>query len=174
MAPDFLADVYSGGRRGKDWAREWLRERQLLECPAARELIAVFTALDALLFDDATEDFINQIGTERLAKKALGIFKAYEGVRKEADWRRPPGSAAKGWKTKVDFEAQKRVDPRRRMPRGPSATGRSRTSSVSRSSAKRGSSRPGQSSRRGASRRRLLWSAETFFRRASSSWATSS
>ena len=94
-----------------DCAREWLRERQLLECPAAREFIAVFTALDPLLFEDASEDFINQIGTERLAKKALGIFKAYEGVRKEADWRRPPGSAAKGWKTKVDFEAQRRVDP---------------------------------------------------------------
>ena len=71
----------------------------------------MFTALGTLLFEDALEDFINQIGTERLVKKALGISKAYEGVRKEADWRRPPGSAAKGWKTKVDFEAQKRVDP---------------------------------------------------------------
>ena len=111
VAPEFLADVYSSGRKGKDWAREWLRERQLLDCLPARELMAVMTALDTLLFEDATADFINQIGTERLAKKGLGLFKAYEPVKKESDWRRPSGGGAKNWKSRVDLEAQRRIDP---------------------------------------------------------------
>ena len=109
MGPDFLADVYSSGRRGKDWAKEWLRERQLLECQSARKLISIMAALDTLLFEDSNPEFINQLGTERLAKRALGLYKAFEGVKKESDWRRPP--QAKTWKTRVDWEAQRRIDP---------------------------------------------------------------
>eukprot|EP00974_Lingulodinium_polyedra_P131825 11219223-Lingulodinium_polyedra.AAC.1 len=73
--------------------------------------MAVMAALDTLLFEDADADFINLIGVEKLAKKALGLYRAFEPVRKEADWKRPTGAASKGWKCRIDWEAQRRVDP---------------------------------------------------------------
>ena len=81
---------------GKEWAKEWLKERTLLSFAPDRELIALMTALDTLLFGDAHSDFINHMGTERLAKRALGLFKASENVKSEAD-RRRPANAGCGW-----------------------------------------------------------------------------
>ena len=32
-------------------------------------------------------------------------------MRREADWKRPSGAAAKTFKSKIDWESQRRVDP---------------------------------------------------------------
>jgi len=109
MAPNFLADVYSQGKRGQEWAKSWLRERQLMECPGARELTSVMSALDAMLITDMTPDFINLTGTERLCRKALGILSAYKKVQNEKDWKKPQG--ANKWTSKVDWAEAKRIDP---------------------------------------------------------------
>ena len=107
--PTFLADVYASGKTGKVWAKEWLRERGLLENASARELIPTMSAIDSLMLEDELPDFRNHVGTEKLCKRALGLVTAFGAVRKESDWRRP--GSAKQWVSKVDWLAAKRVDP---------------------------------------------------------------
>ena len=111
LAPTFLAEVFSEGQRATIWAKNWLRERDLLECDTARELVGVMQALDSMLLVDGTPNFINQIGVERLARKALGIVYAYKSCNKKADWLKPPNAKDGKWESKVDWSAAKRVDP---------------------------------------------------------------
>jgi hypothetical protein len=109
-APSFLADVYASGKAGRDWAKEWLKERSLLENAQARELVPTMSAIDSLMLEDELPDFINHIGTEKLAKRALGIVTAFTQIRREADWKRPSGGA-KDWVSKVDWISARRIDP---------------------------------------------------------------
>ena len=66
-------------------------------------------AADAILLKDRPPGVINSIGLEEVAKKALGIFKAYRLCTTRSDWERPTGT--KTWKSKVDEELWKRIDP---------------------------------------------------------------
>ena len=43
-----------------------------------------------------------------MARKVLGIRTAYKAVSKESDWK---AKGAKGWKSKVDMEMWRRMDP---------------------------------------------------------------
>ena len=109
VGPDLLAEVYSSGKRGREFATDWLRGRGLLDCNSARELISTLGAIDTLLFDAPIPDFINHVGVEKLCKKAFGLMTAYSPIKQEIDWKRPSGNNK--WVTKVDWEGAKRIDP---------------------------------------------------------------
>ena len=49
---------------------------------------------------------------ERLAKKGFGIICAYREVERKDDWKKPP-SGPSSWKSKVNEELWRRVDPGR-------------------------------------------------------------
>ena len=55
-------------------------------------------------------DVLNSEDLERMCRRAMGIIKAWEPVLCKDDWSRPK-SAGKDWKSKVDMEAQVRLDP---------------------------------------------------------------
>ena len=111
ISPEFLAEVYSAGVTGEQYARNFLRDRELLECQQAREIIAVMSALDTMLLVDKEEGFLNRVSTEKLSRKALGLIRAYEKVSKLEDWQRPKGKDGDKWRSKVDWDAAKRIDP---------------------------------------------------------------
>jgi hypothetical protein len=50
------------------------------------------------------------VSVEKLARKVLGLIKAFTSVEKEFDWKRPK-TADKNWKSKVDWESCRRTDP---------------------------------------------------------------
>ena len=108
-APGFFAEVYGSGETGKAWAKKFVNERQLGDCPAARELIPTMAAADLILLKDRPKGAINSLAVEKIAKKGLGIFKAYRLCRVKSDWERPAN--AKAWKGKVDEELWRRTDP---------------------------------------------------------------
>jgi len=110
VAPSFLAEIYSHGVKGRTWARELLKEKGLSEYSGAREFVAVLAAIDSLLLIDQTVGAINLVSTERLARKALGFYKAIKEVQSEKDWKKP-SSAPKTWRSKINWEAAKRTDP---------------------------------------------------------------
>jgi len=110
IAASFLAQVYAGGQRGKAWAKEYVREKTMADFGASREFIAALSALDTVFLVDKTVGAINFVSTEKLARKALGFYKATQEVVQEKDWKRPP-SAAKTWKSKLNWEAARRTDP---------------------------------------------------------------
>ena len=68
--------------------------------------------MDALLLQDQTPGIINSVALERLAKKGFAITCAFKDVTKKDDWKKPP-SAPKSWKSKVNEELWKRIDPSR-------------------------------------------------------------
>ena len=62
-----------------------------------------------LILQDKVQNAINHITTERLARKMMGITEAFKSVEKEADWEKPNVK----FKSKVDYEMWKRIDPSR-------------------------------------------------------------
>ena len=115
VAPDVFTNIYSHGKRAKEYFMDWLRSRGLMECNAARELIACGDVLDTLLIDEPLDNFINKLQVEKLGKKIYGLQKAFENVNQESHWKKPTG-AAKQWTSRVNWEAAKQVDPELLMP----------------------------------------------------------
>ena len=110
VAPEVFAEIYSHGKRAREFFQEWLRVRTLLDCHPARRLLACGTTLDMLVIDEPLENFINSLTAEKLGKEIYGLMRAYEYVGKESDWKKPTGGS-KNWVSKVNWEAAKRVDP---------------------------------------------------------------
>ena len=106
MAPQVGGEIYSTGMTGKKWAKEWVKEKGLGECDEAREMIPACASLDAIILMDRVKGAINHVGTEKLARKIMGLRMKYAKVEKEGDWK-----PKKGGKSKVDAETQKWYDP---------------------------------------------------------------
>ena len=109
VAPIFLGELYSLGKNLKVWAKEWLKEKQLGDCPEARDILGACSALDTLFLTDKVPGAINQVTTEKLARKVMGIRSAFKHVMKMGDWKRTEG--AKTWTSRVDREIWRRIDP---------------------------------------------------------------
>ena len=107
IAPQVLGAIYSSGKTAKLWAKEWIKERGLGECDEARSLIPLAAGIDAVILVDQVEGSINQVGMEKMARKAMGIQAAFKEVHKEEHWK----PKAKGAKSKVDREMWRRYDP---------------------------------------------------------------
>ena len=54
-------------------------------------MVAALSALDSILMVDQEEGYLNKVSTERLARKAMALEKAYERVTQRSDWQRPKG-----------------------------------------------------------------------------------
>ena len=87
------------------------RDRELLDCQPAREMIAGLSALDTMMMVDREAGLLNKVATERLARKVLGLIRAYDRVSCVSDWSRPKGKEGDKWRSKVDWDAARRVDP---------------------------------------------------------------
>ena len=94
-----LGEIYSTGKTGKEWGKEWLKSKGVGDSQEAREILPPLCALDAIFITDRVKDAINQVGVEKLVKKVNGIRAGYSQVQKESDWKKPGGS--KSWKSKV-------------------------------------------------------------------------
>ena len=104
-----LGEIYSTGKTGKEWGKEWLKTKGVGDSQEAREILPPLCALDAIFIIDRVKNAINQVGVEKLVKKVNGIRAGYAQVQKESDWKKPGGS--KSWKSRVDYEDWKRIDP---------------------------------------------------------------
>lgn len=88
-APGFFGEVYATGKTGKAWAKEFIRDHHLGDCTQARELIPTMAAADSMILKDKGKGVINSVALERLAKKGLGIWKAYRHCQARGDWENP-------------------------------------------------------------------------------------
>jgi hypothetical protein len=107
VSPQVLGEIYATGT-AKEWAKNWIKSKDLGDCDDARQVIPTCAALDSILLIDQVKDAINQVNTEKMARKVLGIRSAYKAVVRESDWKK---GGAKVWKSKVDMETWKRTDP---------------------------------------------------------------
>jgi hypothetical protein len=111
LGPEFFAEVYSSGKTGEAYGREFLRARGLLECHTAREIVAGLSAFDTMMLVDKEPGLLNKISTEKLARKIYALMKAFGQVECEKDWLKPSGKEAGSWKSKVNWDAASRIDP---------------------------------------------------------------
>lgn len=111
LAAVWLGEVFRSGLTPKQWAKNWVKDKSLGECDEARDLIPTMAALEAILLSDRQPDCINSVALEKLARRGYGICRAFQRVSAVGDWRKPKD--AKGWKTRVDYETWKRLDPSR-------------------------------------------------------------
>jgi len=107
MTPQGMGEVYSSGKTAKEFGKSFIKERNLGECDEAREIIPTGAALDNIFLIDRTPGAINLVGTEKLARKFLGIKEGFKEVWKESDWKK----TGKNSKIKIDYEQWERIDP---------------------------------------------------------------
>ena len=112
VAPSWLGEVYAAGTTGKQFAKDYIRDRGVGDCNEARELIPVMAAVDSLLLYDRQPRVINSISLEKLAKKGYSIYVAYTAVERREDWKKTDKSP-KNWSSKVSEDIWKRIDPSR-------------------------------------------------------------
>ena len=110
LAGEFVAEIVSTDKTLEAWSRDFLRDRELLDCFPARELIATCSAMDSMILTDMENGLLNKVGFERLARKAYGLVQAFKLVQGRNDWMKPK-SAPQGWKSKVDWSAARQYDP---------------------------------------------------------------
>ena len=87
-----------------------MRDRELLENNSAREMIAVFSAVDTMLMTDREIGLLNKVSFERLVRKGYALVRAFSSVQSRNDWSRPKDFKGT-WKSKVDWESARRLDP---------------------------------------------------------------
>ena len=107
MAPRALGEIYSTGKTAKEMAKSWIKEKSLGHCDEAREIISTSAALDAMFLVDRTEGAINQVGTERLVRRVMGIRAAFQDV---SGWKKKGNKK----QPKIDYETWDRMDPGRK------------------------------------------------------------
>ena len=122
LAGEFIAEIVANDKTLESWSRDFLRDRDLLDCHPARELVAVCSAMDSMIMSDTESGLLNKVGFERLARKAYGIVQAFRKVETRSDWLKPK-SAANNWKSKVDWNAARQYDPALRTTGVPTVTG---------------------------------------------------
>ena len=111
LAAPLLSEVYQRSASGEAFAREMLRSKDATECHSGRELIATLGAIDTMLMHDRTPGLLNLTSTERLARKAYGLAKAFQPVKGKDCWSRPKGKEGGSWRSKLDWETARRFDP---------------------------------------------------------------
>ena len=104
LAGEFVAEIVATDKTLEAWSRDFLRDRELLDCFLARELIATCFAMDLMILTDMESGLLNKVGFERLARKAYGLVQAFKLVQSRSDWMKPK-SAPSGRKSKVDWGA---------------------------------------------------------------------
>ena len=112
VAPTWLGEIYSMGTNGKTFAKNFIKERQLGDCGEAREIIPIMSAIDSMVLQDRTPGVINSVALERLCKRGFGIVSAYRSVERKEDWKKPQQNQ-KNWRSKVNEELWRRIDPAR-------------------------------------------------------------
>ena len=84
LAGELIADIVSNDKTLEAWSRDFLRDRELLDCHPARELIATCSAMDAMIMTDTEAGLLNKVGFERLARlriRAMPPKSAQGGAR---------------------------------------------------------------------------------------------
>jgi hypothetical protein len=108
-AAEFIQEIVTEGVTLERYGREFIRTHHLEKCRPAGELIPTMIALDQILWSSGDKECLNHPHVELLCRKALGIIRAYEKCTAEEHWKQP--AKAKGWSSRVDMDAARRIDP---------------------------------------------------------------
>ena len=111
LAPSYIAHVYGKSSRGYEYAQEYLRVHGLDDCYAAQEIVSILEFFDRLLLMDKIRGFINWPNTEYAARRAYGLELAFMKCKTKNDWCKAQ-NAGKTWRSKVNWDDCKRLDPR--------------------------------------------------------------
>jgi len=116
ISAESLAEIYSSGMTAEQWARQFIREHKLDDCMAARDIVSLLKSIDTMIMVYKEKRILNKVGTQRSVRQAAGLIRAFENCWSVSDWSRPKGKEGNSWKSKVDWEAARRVDLRLYKP----------------------------------------------------------
>ena len=110
FGPAYFAHIYSNSKKGADYALSYLQPHGLEDCCAVQEMTTILELPQANALRPG-RSFINWSSSEHMLRRCYGLELAFAKCRGEHDWNRG-ASAPKPWKSKVDWDACKRMDPR--------------------------------------------------------------
>ena len=102
-APSVLARLYRGCRSARHELEEWFRSKELTKCSVASEALMLGAALDGMVLGGEFDGPINSLASEPTCLWPYSIFKAYEAVEQESDWKRPKSANGAKWRSKVNW-----------------------------------------------------------------------
>ena len=87
-------------------------QKELDLCHAAGEMRLMAAILDRMLVprDGVPYDMVNSQAVEVIARRLRGLFRAFEGVRRQSDWKQPEGAPGQRWKSRVRWEFANEYD----------------------------------------------------------------
>jgi len=109
LAPAYFAHIYGSQAKAKNYGEKFLRDHGLEDCYAARRIVTNLENVDTMLIVERQEGFINYPSFEILCRETYGLEEAFRRCRTKKDWCRMDGQ--KNFKSKVDWEACRRIDP---------------------------------------------------------------
>ena len=86
VAPWYYPQVYQSGKRGTQYAEDWMRAHGLMKNKLAAQMKTLLLQVDeALLYDGI--NILNSAAFEVTARRCYGLEKAFELCRNENDWQ---------------------------------------------------------------------------------------
>ena len=86
VAPWYYPQVYQSGKRGTQYAEDWMRAHGLMKNKLAAQMKTLLLQVDeALLYDGI--NILNSAAFEVTARRCYGLKKAFELCRNENDWQ---------------------------------------------------------------------------------------
>ena len=86
VAPDYLATVYRGGRRGVDYAEDWIKNHGLSRNHMAQQMRHELGVIDQMLLYDGI-DIVNSSAAEMICRRCYALERVFDDVHCEADWK---------------------------------------------------------------------------------------
>lgn len=96
IAPWYFGRGYKSGRSATAEVRQFISERELDNCHAAKEMLLLAMILDRIIRDPSTV-MINSEATEILCRRLHGLELAFAKVHKLCDWKQPRGQQGQKW-----------------------------------------------------------------------------
>ena len=86
LATGYFAQVYRGGRRGVDYARDFMQKHGCNDCKLVGQLVLLLSIADeALMYDDV--NICDTASMEIIARRCYGIERAFELCTKPDHWK---------------------------------------------------------------------------------------
>ena len=96
LTPEYLSGVYTGGNKGIDYGRRFLRQHNLEGSHVGQNFLRILIALDEFLTFDGY-NLVNSAGVEVLVRYLYGVEKTMAQVTKKEHWAGAENQRRTNW-----------------------------------------------------------------------------
>ena len=108
VAPGLLVQIYTHAGSAVQFAKEWIRSKELEKNHVGHEMLLLCMTLDRMI--RASPDCIATEGCEIICSRIYALRRAFQDVQTQLDWKQPKGQSAAKWRSKVRWDLANEID----------------------------------------------------------------